>query len=48
MLSKRVLEAHLILFIPEFAPGSIGCAYTYSGPLVKAGNLNTTSGDFLK
>ncbi len=39
---------HLICFIPEFAPGSIGSAYTYSGPLSKAGNLNTTSGDFLK
>jgi hypothetical protein len=27
----------LIRFIPEFAPGSIGSAYTYSGPLSKAG-----------
>jgi hypothetical protein len=25
----------LIRFIPEFAPGSIGSAYTYSGPLSK-------------
>jgi hypothetical protein len=30
----------LIRFIPEFAPGSIGSAYTYSGPFSKSRYLN--------
>jgi len=33
--NKGCVHPHLIRFIPEFAPGSIGCAYTYSGPLSK-------------
>jgi hypothetical protein len=46
--NKGCVHPHLIRFIPEFAPGSIGSVYTYSGPLSKGRNLNTTSGDFLK
>ena len=30
--NKGCVHPHLIRFIPEFAPGSIGCVYTYSGP----------------
>jgi len=33
--NKGCVHPHLIRFIPEFAPGSIGSAYTYSGPLSK-------------
>jgi hypothetical protein len=29
---KGCVHPHLIRFRPEFAPGSIGRAYTYSGP----------------
>ncbi len=39
------VHPHLIHFIPEFAPGSIGCAYTYSGPFSKSRYLNNHSGD---
>ncbi len=28
-------ERNILCFIPEFVPGSIGSAYTYSGPLSK-------------
>jgi hypothetical protein len=43
--NKGCVHPQLIRFIPS-APGSIGSAYTYSGPLSKAEDLNTTSGDF--
>jgi hypothetical protein len=38
--NKGCVHPHLICFIPEFAPGSIGCAYTYSGPFSKSRYLN--------
>jgi hypothetical protein len=38
--NKGCVHPHLIRFIPEFAPGSIGSAYTYIGPLSKSRHLN--------
>ncbi len=43
--NKGCVHPHLIRFIPEFAPGSIGRAYTYSGPFrVRADIWTTTLG----